>query len=274
MKAILVILAMFISLPFIVAGDSINEEGCTRLYELSGMSLEESVHYDLLHANWIMHDENGNSIWLSFHENGIVDRMAVEERRNTGVEQLLWSTAFLENRAWLILENPAGAKSYYRLSQTCEGIELLDLMAEKRVNLEYHRTLSEPEMVVTKLQIIGEWTSANPFQFDESQHTCPGEVEGYTEISWTFVKDGRFDAEITTDHAVKHANGVWEVSTDGNYLFLYFLNSQDPEDVATISVLCIAQLTFEDFVSFYKDLPDELGLGDCGQWKAVHYKRV
>jgi hypothetical protein len=274
MKAILVILSMLTSLTFTVAGDSINEEGCTRLYELSGMNLEESVHYDLLHANWIMHEENGKSVWFSFHENGIVDRMDVDGKEETGVEQLLWTTAFLENRAWLIIENPAGDKTYYRLNQTCEGIELLDLLDEKSVFLEYYRTLSEAEMVVTRLQVIGKWTSANPFQFDESLHTCPGEVNGSTEISWTFDEDGRFHTEVATDESINHANGVWELSTDGKYLLLYFLNSEDPEDVATVSVLCISQLTFEDFVSFYKDLPEELGLGDCGQWKAVHYRRV
>ncbi|MBL7829432.1 MAG: hypothetical protein JNK41_00280 [Saprospiraceae bacterium] len=230
MKRTLSFLIFLIGLGFNMSAHNITgSDRCRLVNELQDThsSIIEKSEDDLLSGIWISGESIENEVnqKLMFEKNGKL--LVFNETTDKGiqVEEKKWRLMDFEGGVFLVLSGKsAGKEELYKISQTCDGMELKNINTGKLLSFDY---ASIKATDVKRSDITGIWTSTQyPFEIAQ-RFDQPGTFEPIRgaffdiELSENGNYTKRFGSEIKTFTE----NGTWSISKDGKYII--FNNKSD-----------------------------------------------
>lgn len=267
MKKILVAICLLMSSTFMFTNtaNASNPKCRKAVYNIRyDISLTDRVESDLVNGIWnlkIANLERGEreEIRYQFNELGWVDIVSMNNEGQQNVENVMWRVEEYNNLPFLILTNPTdGKERMYQVEQTCDGVNLLDIVGYENLSFHYIKNVTEADINSIRNKMVGNWTHEGyPFDIamnmDETGTFEP--MEG-AYMTFHFDANGTFTRKLGAHTlSIKH-NGFWEVSKDGKYVFFYISPSNNPEDITETMVAEIAQLE-EGRLKFYQKLTND-----------------
>lgn len=236
MKPLILSTIVFFVLSIAVSSSAVAE--CTRQTEYPLKYITDSIKKDLISAAWTT-DVLGVEADVFFHADGLAESIHTSGR-TAEVQFLQWDVTMVDGGAILAISAPDGTSKSLLISPTCEGFVASDAFGVKTHILMYARETSA-RLEMTRSQMAGVWKSIR-------------KSTGTRDVQWGLKCDGTFTLAVAPDMYHAAHQGVWDITSDGQYLLLYFTRDANPESVYATEIARIKSVDFEDLLLDVQDL--------------------
>lgn len=213
---------------------------------------------------------------MVFHEFGVADEILTTADGRMTFDRLNWSVEEYNGAPFLVVTYTREAKgrtNLYRMTPTCEGIDLTDAASLEKIRL-LHRGENRREVAAMALHLTGTWTSRDyPFDIARSMDDC-GTFEPIhgAFLQYAFRANGTFVREWGNAGVTMREQGFWDITADGAYL-LFHVTDQGGQQVERTDVARIQEMADGNVV-----LQQELHSADsnetfCTQVKTFSFQR-
>lgn len=175
---------------------------------LAGVKTEIWIAQDLQNATW----EAPNESTYEFFPNG--DMFLFSKNKKEAVPGA-WDVEIQNGKPVLIMAEKNRIATTYYVEQTCEGLDLTDVVNHDAFSL-HHRPLALPgKNLEMKKNLLGEWTNVTFFDSDKK---CDHAAGGH--FNYTFNKNGNYECNYGSQSHNNIEKGKWTISKDGQFLLL------------------------------------------------------
>ncbi len=218
------------------------------------LPLSEQVRMDLLNGIWVsgQTQDEATFYFLDFDTDSMADLVGATANGQPGYQRIAWSVANSTDGVELLLFFPGTLHpEAFLIRQHCEGIELTHQVTGARTDLKYLPDNPGQLAVQRRADLTGAWTitlNAKDLSFEtpEQKHIA----RGVFRITYDFQADGTFIRRLTgADPDLQlETTGAWEISPDGNYLFLSL--STGGKECALIKYLQTDEMVLQHKIAF------------------------
>ncbi len=208
----------------------------------------ENLAQDLKTHIWEISSDRGKSL---AYFNADQTAVTIPAGSRTGAARsMTWAVGGTDLIPMLILEDEEGWQSYI-IAPTCDGLVALSGM-EGVMRLNVHREISVSQTAMLRDQMVGHWqTTPGNNNRKNGRHGA--------DVRMIFKADGTYALSAGPDHYHSVHQGRWDISADGEYLFLYKESGLPGGPKYILESVRIVALDYEDMVIDTKKLPRILG---------------
>ena len=246
MKQMFLIVQMMMLFTITFAGTP--ELDCRDAYTNSpDLNQKASVAKDLIESNWLVSHYTGKAedSRIIFHDFGAVDQIISKEDGTYSFSRSQWTLEEYNNALFLVISHLDGDQqtNMYRVSQTCNGMDLTDIGSLQRLSFIHQGKKQEQKIALMSQEMTGEWISVG-YAFDraEAMDDC-GTFQPMNGafLQFSFRGDGTYARSLGNSGIALRESGFWDITDDGKFLLLHILdlhgNRIERTDVAEIDYL-------------------------------------
>ena len=216
---------------------------CERLAFYDMANLKASFEKDLVSNIWRT-NLLGSLSTLYFQDDGLVIVIPAALQK---VQTYMWSVEVADGRALLAFFGPSTAKEFM-IAPTCSGISATGQGKSTSLLVSAETQMSEAQQDFLRAQLLGFWH----YRIEKSRKAYPAQ------FSLSLLNDGTFRMKTGPDHYHSTYDGVWQMSTDGQYLILYTRVLIGQKEHYVPESISLKSVDFEDMVIDAKSLPRAL----------------
>jgi hypothetical protein len=178
---------------------------------------------DLLSGIWTSSTMIGSeeTQTLLFDKSGSMMVLSSTFDKGITVYQKSWRVMDYDGKAFLVIsETNKSKEELYQLTQTCEGIELMNVANGKQFRYNYSSIGQKTDRNQLSKELVGTWSSSNyPFEIAQNVNQCGSfiPVQG-AYFSIELNKDGSYTKTFGSDLQKYTQSGKWEISKDGKFV--------------------------------------------------------
>lgn len=236
-------------------------------------SIVEKSEEDLLSGIWITGSTVDNEVnqTLMFEKNGKLLVFNETTDRGIRVEEKKWKLMDFEGGVFLVMSSPAkGKEELYKISQTCDGMELKNITTGKLLSFDYSSIKSTN---VSKNDLIGSWNNSQyPFEIAQ-RFDQPGTFEPIRGAFYNLelAENGTYVKHFGSEIKTFSEEGTWSLSKDGKYIIFNVKNgnrsSKDSMEALEISRINDTKLVVKSAIN-----ADNISAYTTGT-KAFHFSK-
>jgi hypothetical protein len=200
----------------------------------------DSIAEDLIGSAWTT-DVLGADAEVFFHQDGILEYIQTDTK-SPKLEFMQWEVRIVDGTAVLSVSANNGSSRSLLIRPICEGFTASNAFGIETEILMQAKQRSG-KLDLTRDKMTGVWKSSAK------------RSTGMRDLKWDLKSDGTFTLAVAPDMYHATHQGVWDITSDGQYLLLYFTRDNNPENVYTREIVRIKSVDFEDLVLDVHDLP-------------------
>lgn len=158
---------------------------------------------------------------LLFDKSGSMMVLSSTFDKGITVNQKSWRVMDYDGKAFLVIsETNKSKEELYQLTQTCEGIELMNVANGKQFRYNYSSIGQKTDRNQLSKELVGTWSSSTyPFEIAQNVTQCGSfiPVQG-AYFSIELNKDGSYTKTFGSDLQKYIQSGKWEISKDGKFV--------------------------------------------------------
>lgn len=161
---------------------------------------------------------------LIFHDFGMADEILTHADGTMSYDRLHWTVESYNGAVFLVVTQTGaeGRTNLYRMTPTCEGMDLVDAASLERIRL-IHRGGKIKAIANMAHYLTGAWVATEyPFDIARDMDDC-GTFEPIRGafLQYSFWSNGTFVREWGNAGITYREQGFWDVTADGDYLLLH-----------------------------------------------------
>lgn len=214
---------------FIYANQPSNHDSfrCRATYENIDptLSLVEQLKQDLVSGVWI--DETNNAFvkeMITFAPSGQGTWVKEAGHQLYQKQAISWNIEEHANQLFLILNATAKESEAYIIAPNCEGIVLSDVENNMVNTFDFVSPTNTAKLMDLREDLVGKWENILPqvkLRAAGNPEIPATTLEG-VKVLFNFKANGQFKKSIISNDTVTfEESGRWEVSGDGDYIYLH-----------------------------------------------------
>lgn len=210
-----------------------------RCRELASLSLEmpvkELIAIDLVNGVWIFENSQTKQEY-QFDDDGRAGILSKDKEGYLSYESFQWRVEVVHDVPFLAMEG-AGEVAYLQVEQTCEGLNLVNPLDNNAITLLHSAKAKNSNAMAVKARLVGDWTNVTMFDSEQKCENAKGAFFNYE-----FKMDGTYACSYGSQSQVAEERGIFEVSSDGQFLLLKVEKSDMSTCVGGTKVIRINQV--------------------------------